>query len=66
MPKPVQFRVNGAVSYPYCDVLNEHDDIRHILMKCRKYDIQINVFRNFILKYFGAFTMGVILSCKVP
>ena len=33
-----------------------------ILMKCRKYDVLRNIFRNLIIVYFDAFTMIVILG----
>ena len=52
----------GRADSPYCDICNEYDDVRHILMKCRKYDVQRNVFRSLILKYFSAFTMRAILG----
>ena len=50
----------GRVSSPLCDMCNEYDDVRHILMKCTKYEAQRNLFRNQIIKYFGAFTMRAI------
>ena len=31
-------------------------------MKCKKYETQRNVFRNLILKYYGAFTKRLILG----
>ena len=45
-----------------CDICNEYDDLRHILMKYTKYGVQRNLFRNQIIKYFGAFTMRAILG----
>ena len=52
----------GRVSSPLCDICNEYDDVRHILIKCTKYEAQRNLFRNQIIKYFGAFTMRAILG----
>ena len=35
-------------------------------MKCTKYEVQRNVFRNQIIKYFGAFTMRAVLGQASP
>ena len=52
----------GRLSLPFCNICNKYDDVRHILMKCTKYEVQRNMFRNQIIKYFCAFTMRTILG----
>jgi hypothetical protein len=51
-----------SVDSPLCEVCNVEEDVRHILMYCKKYERQRLPLKKACLKYFGAFTLSSILG----
>ena len=51
-----------SVDSPLCEVCNVEEDVRHILMYCKKYERQRLPLKKACLKYFGAFTLRSILG----
>lgn len=57
----VLFKWN-LVDSPNCIVCNVYEDVRHVIMSCKKYYIQREILKRKVLKLFGAFTFRAVVG----